>query len=580
MVAAQAQTCALGGNSAASGNSFPLESYNSTVSVSVGSVSSFSPGSSFVLQNVNGVAREFASANYLRVTGNTSITYTFSSPVPANRVALVVFDIGVGTSIPSPYSPLLTLSVTGGAGSSDFGFSSMSDGVSNLPLNSLTYTPSTGVISKTSTTPTVRESGALVGNSNNLISSLTLTTSGINVGDLVGYGLASIPTCITTRKLSLGTVGSFSFANTNLSVPTSVLTTTAVNSPVDSTTAFVPNPIAPISIAETLPTFPSGWRQAKASCTDANSAITGNAGEFGTLNSNSITIPSSFLHPEANITCTFTNSLLVAIDDTQSTLMDVPVNGMASIFLNDTGTGISLSNLDGSACDFFPCLRNLVNGVITVNVAGEYKFSPAPGFIGVVTVPYQVRDAGGLTAAANIIINVNPVPKLSLAKSSNGPWMPQQNGAIYILSVINTGSAPTSGDITVRDSLPTGISANTADNGNWSCTVSGQEVTCISSVSIATGGVSIINLPVTVGENAALYVTNNASVGGGGDPNNGGVPPLPGSCLDGDTHCATDITNVNQASPKPVPLDAPLALAVIAVLLLAFSRRSLKSKRY
>ncbi|MEN5179738.1 Ig-like domain-containing protein [Comamonas testosteroni] len=580
MVAAQAQTCALGGNSAASGNSFQLESYNSTVSVSVGSASSFLPGGSFILQNVNGVARAFASANYLRATGNTSVTYTFSSPVPANRVALVVFDIGVGTSIPSPYSPLLTLSVTGGAGSSDFGFSSMLDGASNSPLNPLTYTSSSGVISKTSTTPTVRESGALVGNSNNLVSSLTLTTSGINVGDLVGYGLASIPTCITTRKLSVGAVGSFSFENKNLSVPTSVLTTTAINSPVDGPMAFVSNPIVPITIAETLPSSPSGWRQAKASCTDANRAITGNAGEFGTLSGNTLAIPSSFLHPAANITCLFTNSLLVAVDDTQSTAMDVPVNGGASIFANDTGTGIALSDLNGSACNFFPCIRNLANGTITVNVAGEYTFSPAPGFTGVVTIPYQIKDVEGLAAVANIIINVNPVPKLRLAKSSNGPWGVQQSGATYTLSVINAGSAPTFGDITVRDSLPAGISANNLDSGSWSCTVSGQDVTCISPASIAAGGVSTINLPVSVGESAALRVTNNASVGGGGDPNNGGAPPVPGSCSEGDSHCATDITNVNQASSKPVPVDTPLALVITAILLWVFSLRSLKAKRH
>ena len=396
----------------------------------------------------------------------------------------------------------------------------------------------------------------------------------------MGYGLASIPTCITTRKISVGAVGSFFFTNTNLSVPTSVLTTTAINSPVDSTTAFVPSPIAPITITETLPNSPPGWRQAKASCADANRAITGNVGEFGALTGDSLTIPSSFLHPAANITCTFTNSLLVAVDDAQSTAMNVPVNGLASIFLNDTGTDITLSDLNGSACNAFPCVRNLANGVITVSVGGEYTFSPTTGFTGVVTVPYQIKDAEGLTALANIIITVNPVPKLSLVKSSNGPWKAQQSGANYILSVTNTGSAPTSGNITVRDILPTGVSANTANDGSWSCTVSSQEVKCISSASIAAGGVSIINLPVTIGDSATLQVTNNASVGGGGDPNNGGVPPVPGSCLEGDSHCATDITNVSQATPKPVPVDTPLALAVLAILLLAFSLGSLKSKRH
>ena len=456
----------------------------------------------------------------------------------------MVFDIGVAAPVSPNYTPTLTLAVTGGASPSNFAFSSMLDHTST-PMNPLTYNPATGVISKTSNSPNVRESGAVVGTSANLVSSLTLTVAGLDTGDLVGYGLPSIPTCVTTRKTSVGATGSFSFSNTNLSTPATTLTTTAINSPVDSAVAFVPNPVDPVTIAETLPSSPAGWRLASASCTDANSAITGNTGAFGAQTGNSLSLTANQLHPAANITCSLTNSLLVAVDDTQSMPMDAPASSAASIFSNDTGTNISLSALNGSTCSAFPCVSTLAGGILSVSADGSYSFSPTTGFTGVVTVPYQITDTVGLTATANIVITVTPAPKLSLTKSSNGPWAVQQSGAAYNLSVSNIGTAVTSGVVTVRDNLPAGLLAATGTYSGWNCTVSGQDVTCISSAPIGVGAVSTISLPVTVSAAAVPGVTNDASVGGGGDPFNGGNPPTPGSCVAGDSHCATNTTAVS-----------------------------------
>lgn len=545
---AQAQTCGLGANGAPSGGSFALQSYPSTVGVNVSASSTFGSGTGFTLQNVQGVARSFASTNYIRVNGNTSITYTFSPAVPANRVALVVFDVGVATTISPAYSPALTLSVTGGASPGDFGFSSMLDST-GAPTNPLTYTPATGVLSKTSSVSTVRESGAVVGNSANLVSSLTLTTARLDGLDMVGYALLSIPTCITTRKTSVGGTGSFSFANTNLSASSTVLTTTAVNAPVDSAASFVPDPTGAVAINETVPASPPGWRLASASCTDANSAITGNTGTFGVRSGNGVTIPSARLSSAANITCTMTNSLLVAANDIQSTWMDVPVSSTTSIFTNDTGTGIALSALNGAVCASFPCSRGVAGGAITVDSDGNYTFSPTAGFTGIVSIPYEITDAAGMTAMANIVITVNPVPKLSLAKSSNGPWVVQQSGAIYSLSVSNNGTVGTSGALTVRDRLPAGVSANSGTYGGWDCSVSGQDVSCTSSTPISMGATSTIPLPVAVSAGAVPGVTNMASVGGGGDPFNGGNPPEPGSCAAGDAHCAAVTTAVSSEAP-------------------------------
>ncbi|KAG1250659.1 hypothetical protein G6F65_018656 [Rhizopus arrhizus] len=98
--------------------------------------------------------------------------------------------------------------------------------------------------------------------------------------------------------------------------------------------------------------------------------------------------------------------------------------------------------------------------------------------------------------------------------------------------------------------LPAGIAPNwsgTHVSGNWSCTASGQDVTCTSTQVLAAAGSagssSVFTLPVTVTAAATGVLTNHASVGGGYDPFNSGNAPAPGaSCTDAD-HCTrSDVT--------------------------------------
>ncbi len=164
---------------------------------------------------------------------------------------------------------------------------------------------------------------------------------------------------------------------------------------------------------------------------------------------------------------------------------------------------------------------------------------------------------------SRITTNVS-APTLQLAKTSNGPWIAGQSGAIYTLTVGNASAAVASvGTITVFDSLPEGITAAGGTYGNWVCTVdgTGRGVSCesVSTLVIAAGGNDAIELPVTVAlaSGTSASVTNNASVAGGGDPFNAGVPPQPGSAcaaLDANQpgHCASTVTTVQTASSLAV----------------------------
>ena len=155
-------------------------------------------------------------------------------------------------------------------------------------------------------------------------------------------------------------------------------------------------------------------------------------------------------------------------------------------------------------------------------------------------------STGGFTNLHQICnINLPPSPvRLKVTKTSNGPWSVGQSNANYTLGVsTQTGTtAPSTSSIAtvVRDLLPAGITANwagTLTTNGWSCTASGQNVTCTQSLSLAANGAAVSNivLPVQVAASAAVAspVINYASVGGGGDSFNGGIAPTAGaSCTD------------------------------------------------
>ncbi|MCD0164223.1 DUF11 domain-containing protein [Deinococcus sp. 12RED42] len=143
-------------------------------------------------------------------------------------------------------------------------------------------------------------------------------------------------------------------------------------------------------------------------------------------------------------------------------------------------------------------------------------------------------------------------PSLTITKTGNGPWTAGQSGATYTLSVKNVGTSATSGAVTVRDLLPSGITAPASfTSGSWSCTTSGQTVTCTGTPNLGVGSSSSFTLPVQVQSSAPSSVTNRASVGGGGDPD---PIPDPASCTTTGGQCAVYTTTVTVPVTPPAPV--------------------------
>ncbi len=111
-----------------------------------------------------------------------------------------------------------------------------------------------------------------------------------------------------------------------------------------------------------------------------------------------------------------------------------------------------------------------------------------------------------------------PVPVLSIGMTPPATLSPGGTGS-YTLTVDNTaGTAPSSGTVTVTTTLPTGLTPTAASGPGWTCTISGQTVTCTRTDPIAQGGSAPpISLDVAVQPNAPATVQTTANVSGGGD---------------------------------------------------------------
>ncbi len=107
----------------------------------------------------------------------------------------------------------------------------------------------------------------------------------------------------------------------------------------------------------------------------------------------------------------------------------------------------------------------------------------------------------------------------------------------------------TSGVVTMNDTLPIGITPTSAIGTGWSCSVSGQTVSCVRNDAVAAAGsYPSITVNVSVQQSAPATVTNTATVGGGGEAN-----VLNDIATDVATVVSSaDLAVTNSASPNPV----------------------------
>jgi uncharacterized repeat protein (TIGR01451 family) len=109
-------------------------------------------------------------------------------------------------------------------------------------------------------------------------------------------------------------------------------------------------------------------------------------------------------------------------------------------------------------------------------------------------------------------------PDLVIVKSHIGNFIQGQSGVTYTITITNIGTGPTSGAVTMSDTLPAALTATAISGLGWSCTVA--SLTCSrSDILDASSNYPAITVTVSVATNAGSSVTNSATVSGGGEVN-------------------------------------------------------------
>ncbi|WP_404786129.1 beta strand repeat-containing protein [Altericista sp. CCNU0014] len=149
-----------------------------------------------------------------------------------------------------------------------------------------------------------------------------------------------------------------------------------------------------------------------------------------------------------------------------------------------TGTGASSSTLQ-------------VNHLILDFSGGSYHYNSDYG-----------SGLGGITISV-----IDRKADLSIDKSHVGNFSAGDN--IYTLFVTNNGPDAAKAPITVTDTLPAGFSYAGLDSGtsaNWTCSATGQTVSCTNPNDLANAATSTLKLKVNVSASAATNTVNTAAV--------------------------------------------------------------------
>jgi uncharacterized repeat protein (TIGR01451 family) len=191
-----------------------------------------------------------------------------------------------------------------------------------------------------------------------------------------------------------------------------------------------------------------------------------------------------------------------------------------------TGVGAVCAAAGGATCGAANVAGNAVTstitalplgGSVTFTITGTATGASAVTNTATIAAPAGVTDPTPANNTSSVTTTVL-APDLTLAKTHAGNFTLGANGT-YTITVSNGGTAPTSGVVTMTDTLPAGLGFVSAAGTGWGCGFATGTVTCTTSNAIApAASAPAITLVVSVAAPAAPAVNNIASVAGGNEP--------------------------------------------------------------
>ena len=208
-----------------------------------------------------------------------------------------------------------------------------------------------------------------------------------------------------------------------------------------------------------------------------------------------------------------------ALNDSPLDPADIPVNAHPADISDDSCSPVTFTGGDTNMDTVFTrgetwtwtCSRMFFGGLFT-NHASLVATSNRDG-----------RPWPDTVAQSTVTVNG---PDMTLAKTHSGDFTQGDTGRVYTITATNSGNQPSTGTVSVTDSLPAGLTATALAGSGWACDL--PTLTCTRDDELAAAAAyPAITLTVAVAGDAPANVVNNATVTRAGEnsANNGASDP-------------------------------------------------------
>ena len=202
------------------------------------------------------------------------------------------------------------------------------------------------------------------------------------------------------------------------------------------------------------------------------------------------------------------------------TVTETPPPGLTVTALSGTGWTCTVATRTCTRSDALAPGASYPPITVTTSVGA----SAPPGTVTNTAVVSGGGDSNSTNNTATdptIIAAPAPGMDLTITKTHSPNTVVPGQTFTYFVTVLNVGSSPSSGPVTVTETPPAGVTVTALSGTGWTCTVA--TLTCTRSDALAPA-TSYPEISVTASVGASVApgtVTNTAVVSGGGDPNTG-----------------------------------------------------------
>lgn len=202
-----------------------------------------------------------------------------------------------------------------------------------------------------------------------------------------------------------------------------------------------------------------------------------------------------------------------------------PVASTGKVTVTDTlpaGAGLTVASMSGSG---WTCNSGTISCVRSDALAAGASYPAITIAVNLTTSQSTLLntahvsgggDASPSNDTATDTATVTEVPDLTITKTHAATFTQGDAADNYTITVGNSGTAVTTGTVTVTDTPQSGLTLTGLTGSGWTCTPGASS--CTRSDALAVGAsYPAITATVSVAPNAASTVTNSATVSGGGE---------------------------------------------------------------